>query len=116
MQGHVGIRRIGVECLPDHQHGLAMGILALAQEVHVCRQRNIPGDFLPDEMESVRGKPHVFAAAGKRIALPAGVVLDRARMEDRAHVAVPFEDSDGLSSRSGVEFCPHARNKQRARQ
>jgi hypothetical protein len=66
-------------------------------------------------MESISGKPHIFAAAGNGKALLSGVVIRRARMENRAYVSLPFEYSNGLSSRSCVEFRPHAQEEQHAR-
>ncbi len=104
MQGNVGIRGIGVESLANHHYSFAMRILACANKAQIGGNGNIAGNFLPNELESIRGKPHVLSAAGQGIALLGSVVVHGPGMENRAYVSVPFENTDWLGSWCCAEF------------
>jgi len=65
LQGHVGhTAESASSVLPDHQHGLSNGILALGPgKFHrpPPKGRNIPREtFFHTKMESISGKPHIF--------------------------------------------------------
>ena len=69
MEGDIDVRRVGVERLADHQHGLAVRIGAGAEERDVGRKDEVAGGFLPRKMEGVLATPHVLAAAGDCVGL-----------------------------------------------
>ena len=94
MERYVSVGRIRIEALAEHQHRLAMLVPAAAQERDVGRQRDITGDFLPDELEGIRPVPYVLAAAADVVALFGLVVLSGAGVKNGADIGVAFKNAD----------------------
>jgi hypothetical protein len=110
MDGYVNGRRVSVEGLADHEHGLAMGIPAAAEEGDIRGEDNVSGDLLPDELEVVDADPHILAAATDRICALGGVILRGTGVEDGANILAALEDAKllglgllglGLQSKGG---------------
>ena len=95
MQRHVGVDGIGVQALPQHQRRFLMLISSLGQKRNVGGQRHVAGNFLPYELKSVGGEPHILAAAADGVGSLRSVVVDRARVQNCAHIGVPLKTSDG---------------------
>src|SRR6266849_4958147 len=96
VQGNVGISGIGIEILAHGQYGLAMAFHALANEVDVGCDNEIPRDSLPDKMKRVHRPPHVGAAPSDAIFAGGRVIGSRAFSRVIAHVAMRFEQADGV--------------------
>ena len=96
VEGDVDVRRVGVESLAHHEARLAVLVNAGAEEGDVGGDGDVAGHLLPDEVEGIGGRPHVFSAACDGENLVGGVVGGGAGMEDAADVDVPFK---------GAEFC-----------
>src|SRR5260370_28595201 len=75
-----------------------MFVDSLAEKGDVRCQRYVAGHFLPRELESIAGEPHVFAAAGNRVASFRGVEFDGTRMKNRSDIPMVFEDADRRAS------------------
>src|SRR5260370_7825804 len=69
-----------------------MFVDSLAEKGDVRCQRYVAGHFLPRELESIAGEPHVFAAAGNRVASFRGVEFHGTRMKNRSDVPLAFEN------------------------
>ena len=91
VQRRVGVRRIPVKALADHEHRFAMLVHALAEKRDVRRQRRIAGHFLPHELESIAGKPHILATASNGVAALRSVVFHGPRVKNSANVSMAFE-------------------------
>ena len=76
VQRRVRIRGVCDEALPQHEHRFAMLVYTFANKRNVRSQRHIAGNFLPNELELVRRRPHILPAAGDRIVPFGCVVLD----------------------------------------
>src|ERR1700758_5049651 len=63
----------------------------------VGRQGDVGGDSLPHELEGIRSKPHVLAAAGDGVGLLRSVVFGTAGVKNGANVAVVFKEPDWRS-------------------
>src|SRR5260370_2855851 len=78
-----------------------MFVDSLAEKGDVRCQRYVAGHFLPRELESIAGEPHVFAAAGNRVASFRGVECHGTRMKNRSDVPVAFENASRRASPRG---------------
>ena len=113
VQRHVGISRVGVEALANHQYSLAVRISPLFRKGNVGRQGNVAGDFLPGELKGVGGKPHVLAAAAHQVGAVLRIKLNRAGMQNRTHVGMVLKDARrGLAglSKGGGDANQHGQN------
>src|SRR5262249_44865030 len=70
-----------------------MRLLALANERDVGCERQVPRTLLPDVVEGVGCGPHVLAAARHGVAVLRGVKVDRAGMQNGAHIGVTFKNA-----------------------
>ncbi len=102
VQRHVGIHRIRVEALPQHQYGFLVRISSGGRKRNVGGQGDIARNFLPDKLKGIGGKPHVLAATGEGIGFRGRIVFNGARMQDRAYIAMLLEYSKGC----GCWLCP----------
>ena len=109
VQRHIDVGRIGIEALPDHEHGLAMRIAALLGKCDVCRQRNISADLLPGKLEGIGCEPHVFATAGQCVYVVRGIILRRPGVQHRPNIGVVLEQPEGR--RGGLRAEQTGRNK-----
>lgn len=96
MERHVNVRRIGIQGSAEHQDGFAMGVVSFSDERDIGGERNIAGHSFPDELEAIRGGPHILAAAGDGVRVRGGVIFDAAGMVNRADVGMIFEEADGM--------------------
>lgn len=103
VDGHVDRSRGPVKRLPDHEHGLAVGIATRADERNVGGESYIAGRFLPGELEVVDAEPHVLAAAAQGIGAAVAVILCRAGMKHSSDVLVIGEDAMRHGFGSGRE-------------
>jgi hypothetical protein len=71
-----------------------VGISVCARPAHVRREREIAGHFLPDEVKSVVGKPHVGAAAGDEIFALGRIKRHRAGFEHLADIRMAGKNSE----------------------
>src|ERR1700758_5260620 len=110
MQSYVGISRIGVETLSQHQRRFLVFVSGSSEERNVGRQDYVAGNLFPCELESVGGEPHVFATAADRVGFLGRIISDRARVQHRAHIAVTFEDSGGCLALRPGGTTGHGRN------
>src|SRR5258708_10557134 len=76
-----------------------MFVHAFAEKRNVRRQRHVAGHFLPRELESIAGKPHILAAARNRVASFRRVVFHGTRMKNRSNVPVAFKQTDWRGSK-----------------
>ena len=88
VQRHVGIGGIGLQALPDHEYGFAVRISACSEKGDIGSKCYIAGDLLPGEVQGVRGKPHVFAAAGDRVSPCGGIIFDGTGVQNDADIRV----------------------------
>jgi len=93
VQRHVGIGRVGVKALADHQHRLAMRIAARLRKLNIRGQCYIFRNLLPHELKGVAGEPDVFSAAGERVSAVCGVVLRASGMKHSANVGMILKDA-----------------------
>ena len=87
-----GVRRAGVECLPDHEGGFAVACGAINGKSNIGADRDVAGYFLPDVVESVGGFPDV-PGPGDRILAKGGI-------EDRMAGCLAFGDRAFVVKRS----------------
>jgi len=73
MDGDVGVDRVGIEILAEHEHRLPMSVDTRADKADIGLQGGIAGDATPEEMKGVLGAPDVGSASGD-------VVLGRDRL------------------------------------
>src|SRR6266545_4868604 len=99
MQRGVGIGGISVKTLADEEARFAMRIPAAAEKGNVCRECHVAGNFLPNEMKRVIGKPHVLPAAGDRVSAADCIVLDGPGAARRADLAAAGEKAGGIGLR-----------------
>ena len=92
MESNVGIDRIGIQVLTQHQHCLLMLISGFGQKTDVGSQAHISGHLLPHKLECILCRPHVFAASGDGVSLARRIVIDGTLVEHGAHIAVIFKD------------------------
>ncbi len=102
VQGHVGIDGVRIQTLAQHQHGFLVLVAGFRQERNVGGQSHVAGNLLPGKLKSIRRQPHVLAAAADGVGLLRRVVVDRARVQNSAHIAVALEDADRRPSALGV--------------
>jgi hypothetical protein len=69
VRDRVDVRRVGGERAAGDQPGLAVRVLAAAQELHARLQDEVAADAPPREVQLVAGPPHVHAAGRERVFL-----------------------------------------------
>jgi hypothetical protein len=90
----IDIRRSAVEALAHHPAGLAMGIAALPLPTDAGRQRHVPRQLAPGELERILAAPQVRPAAGDDILVGLGPELDRPGVTDSAEIGRPLENPE----------------------
>ena len=112
MQGYIGVGRIGVEALANHEQGFAMRIAALFRKGNVGGQCDVAGGLLPCELEGVGRGPQVFTTAGDGVGVMRGIVLRGAGMQHRANVRVILKDAEGGRGGLRAKQADHEKKRQ----
>jgi hypothetical protein len=99
----IGVRRIFIEALPNHQDRFSMRVATIGGRNLNCRgERDVAGHFFPYKMKGIVGEPHVGAAAGNGVR--AISVRGAACLRGRANVSRRFEDTQvGSFDRAGTQ-------------
>jgi len=98
MQSYIGINRIRIQSLPQHQHGFLVLIAAFVQKRNVSGQSHVARYFLPYELKRIRREPHILAAARDRVGSLRAIVVDRPCVQHGANIAVRLKHADGRRS------------------
>src|ERR1035441_6128035 len=88
MQSHVGIRRVAIQVLADHEHGFPVVHRARADELHISRHHYVSRYLSPSEVKRVHLRPYVRAAAPDSIIPGVGIEFDSARFRRISDIGV----------------------------
>jgi hypothetical protein len=108
VNGEIDRRGVSIQGLPDHQECLAMRISSCANEGDVRSEGNVARDLLPDVMEIIEPKPHIFATATYCVSLLRAVKLSGAGMKYCPHILMICKDSERL----GLGRCDRRSDRQ----
>jgi hypothetical protein len=84
--GDIGVDRVRIERLTNHQHGFAVRIALVADEIDIGTQGQVAGHFSPNVVEVIDAEPEVGATAGDGVPILGRVVMAAPRMENSADV------------------------------